>query len=653
MELTLEEKLGLLTGADDFWGGLIRLMTSGAAVPFATGSVARLGIGGLQEGDGPRGVGFGAATCFPVPMARAATFDTALEERVGEAIGREARAVGITLLAAPCVEVLRHPAWGRAQETYGEDPHHNGEMGAAFVRGAQRHVMACVKHLVCNSIENARFRVDVRVDPETLDNVYLVPYQRVVQEGVAAVMTAYNSVNGEWCGQNHMLITDVLKRRWGFEGFVVSDFAFSIRDGVRAILAGMDVELPDEIHFGRRLLGPVRRGEVPLARVDDAVGRLLGTQRRFARQLNVSPGEDVIACAEHRALAREVARRAIVLLKNDPIAAERPVLPLRVDELRRVAVLGRLADVPNTGDRGSSQVHPPYVVTPLAGLRAALERHRVQVVHSDQDAGVAADADVAVVVAGYTSEDEGEGFGGEFPPAEVRHLLPPLPPERAAEPRGRAGATRRRREPGGPRRRPPVVDATPAGRGDDPRHGRRQPADDRRADVRERGDHGELASSGAGDPDALVSRHGGRSRARRHRHRRCRADRPAALRDRDRPRAPAALRPGGLLDRVRTATRSTAARSPRRGGRLSVRPRPPLRVAAAPRERSQPQRGVSRCASNVIVAAQPLAAAVGLYAGMPGIMKPWSAPGSTSISNDSALCSSCSRRGGIVDGGLT
>ncbi len=431
MDLKLEEKLGLLTGTNDFWGGLIRLMTAGAHTPFATGAVPRLGIGGLQEGDGPRGVGFGAATCFPVPMARAATFDPALEERVGEVIGREARAVGITLLAAPCVEVLRHPAWGRAQETYGENPHHNGEMGAAFVRGAQRHVMACVKHLVCNSIENARFRVDVRVDQETLDNVYLVPYERVVSQGVAAVMTAYNSVNGEWCGQNHTLITDILKRRWGFDGFVVSDFAFSIRDGVKAILAGMDVELPDAIHFGRRLLDPVRRGEIPLARVDDAVDRLLRTQRRFAQQLSVSPGADVLACAEHRVLALEVATRAIVLLKNDPVGAH-PALPLRVDEVRRVAVLGRLADVPNTGDRGSSQVHPPYVVTALAGLRAALAPHRVEVVHSVQDPRVAADADVAIVIAGYTSEDEGEGFGGEFPPADVRHLLPPVPPERAA-----------------------------------------------------------------------------------------------------------------------------------------------------------------------------------------------------------------------------
>ena len=435
-QLTLEERLDLLTGRDGFWAGLIKLMTEGAHEPFATGSVPRLGVDGLHTGDGPRGVGFGPATCFPVAMARAATFDPALEERVGEAIGREARAVGITLLTAPCVEVLRHPGWGRAQETYGEDPAHNGEMGAAFVRGAQRHVMACVKHLVANSIENARFRVDVRIEDDVLDSVYLAPYERVVREGVAAVMTAYNRVGGEWCGQHRALLTEILKERWGFDGFVVSDFAFSIHDGVAALNAGLDVELPDAIHFGRRLLGPLTRGEISRERVDDAVQRLLGQQLRFADVLSITSPGGVLACREHRALAREVATRAIVLLRNAP-APDAPVLPLQTDDARRVAVLGPLADVANTGDRGSSNVHAPYVVTPLEGLRAALEPLGVEVIHEPAAdprlaARAAAAADVALVIAGYTAADEGEGFGGEFPPLEVRSLLPAVRPDQEA-----------------------------------------------------------------------------------------------------------------------------------------------------------------------------------------------------------------------------
>ena len=453
MELTLEEQLGLLTGADDFWDGLIKLMTHGPVEPFATGAVERLRIPGLRTGDGPRGVGFGVATCFPVAIARAATFDPALEERVGEAIGREARAVGITLLTAPCVEVLRHPAWGRAQETYGEDPVLNGELGAAFVRGAQRHVMACVKHLVCNSIENARFRVDVRISEDVLREVYLVPYERVVREGVAAVMSAYNAVNGEWCGQHPWLLTEVLRNEWGFDGFVVSDFAFSIRDGVAAINAGMDVELPDAIHFGRRLLGAVERGAVARARVAEAVDRLLRTRARFADVLAAPGDPDVLACAEHRALAREVATKAIVLLKNDPVDGT-PALPVRPEHVRRVAVVGRLADLPNTGDRGSSNVRAPYVVTPLEGLRAALTPAGVEVLHS-LDASAAEGADVAIVIAGYTAEDEGEGFGGEFPPPEVKSLLPAVRPEQA-EALGRALAAL-------------GADESPVGRGGDRR----------------------------------------------------------------------------------------------------------------------------------------------------------------------------------------
>ena len=126
--------------------------------PFRAGRVDRLGLPGFAFSDGPRGVVVDRATCFPVSMARGATWDTDLEERIGEAIGRELRAVGADLYGGVCVNVLRHPAWGRAQETYGEDPIHVGEMGAALTRGVQRHAMACVKHFACNSMENARFQ---------------------------------------------------------------------------------------------------------------------------------------------------------------------------------------------------------------------------------------------------------------------------------------------------------------------------------------------------------------------------------------------------------------------------------------------------------------------------------------------------------------
>ena len=150
---------------------------------YSAAAVPRLGLGGLYFVDGPRGVARGVSTCFPVPMARAASFDYDLEERVGEAIGREARAQGANVCLAPCLNLLRHPGWGRAQETYGENSEHIGEMGAAFVRGLQMHVMGCAKHFACNSIENSRFRLDVRVSAEVLDRSYLPHFKRVIDEG--------------------------------------------------------------------------------------------------------------------------------------------------------------------------------------------------------------------------------------------------------------------------------------------------------------------------------------------------------------------------------------------------------------------------------------------------------------------------------------
>jgi beta-glucosidase len=435
--LSVEEKLGILSGDTDFWPGLISMIGEGYNLtPYVAGSVPRLGIEGIRFTDGPRGVTVGCSTCFPVAMARGATFDPELEERVGEAIGREARAQGANLFAGVCVNLLRHPAWGRAQETYGEDPEHVGEMGAALVRGVQRHVMACVKHFALNSMENARFQVDVRANDEVLDEVYLPHFERIVRGGVASVMSAYNSVNGEWCGQNRELLTTILRERWGFRGFVMSDFLFGFRDSAAAINAGLDLEMPFRMLHDQHLGPALESGEVSMATVDTAVTRILREQLRFASVgADGSYGPEVVACEEHRLLAREVATRSIVLLRNEAVDGV-PALPFDPTRMTRLAVIGRLAAIENTGDRGSSAVRPPYVVTPLEGLRAALGPLGVEVVHDDGSdpaaaCGVAADADAVVVVVGYTHEDEGENVGLATSP-ELAALFPPMPPELGA-----------------------------------------------------------------------------------------------------------------------------------------------------------------------------------------------------------------------------
>lgn len=428
-QLTREEKLGLMHGDTPFWPGLAEMMAPGgyASRPWVAGAVPRLGIPGVRFVDGPRGIIMKGATTFPVSMARGAAWDPALEERVGDAIGKELRALGGNFFGGVCINLLRHPTWGRAQETYGEDPRHLGALGAALARGVQRHVMACVKHFALNSMENARFKVDATIDPRALHEVYLAHFKSVVDAGVASVMSAYNSVNGEWCGQNRALLTEILKEQWGFEGFVMTDFIFGMRDARKAALAGQDIEMPFAMHFQRELPGLVGRGEVPVARIDDAALRVLRQQVRFAQGRDPAAyPREIVGCAGHRALAREVAAKSIVLLKN-----EGAILPLRHDA-GRVAVLGRLAAVANTGDGGSSNTQPAHVVTPLEGLRAALGENAVGFDDGGEPARAAAfarDAAAAIVVVGYTHEDEGEYIPPDMIPMFAPAFPPPTPEE--------------------------------------------------------------------------------------------------------------------------------------------------------------------------------------------------------------------------------
>lgn len=413
-QLSPEERIGLLSGDDPLVRGLVEMLDAYNRRALPAGAVPRLGIPGIRFSDGPRGVVMYRSTAFPTPMARAATFDPDLEERVGDVIGVEVRSQGANLFAGVCINLLRHPAWGRAQETYGEDSHLLGEMGAALTRGVQRHAMACVKHYALNSMENSRFWVDVRVDPKDLSDVYLPHFRRVVDEGVASVMSAYNRVNGTFCGHHHHLLREVLKGEWGFPGFVMSDFTFGVR-GPRAVEAGMDLEMPQRMWFAF-LPQLVRGRRIAPAVIDDAARRLLRTQVRFAARGEPERyGPDAVACAEHRALAREAATRAIVLLRNDDRGGG-PVLPLDPQCVRRLAVVGSLAAAENLGDHGSSRVHPPEVVTVLDGLRAVAGRHGVEVVHDDgtdpaRAAVLAASCDAAVTVVGTTWRDEGEWVG--------------------------------------------------------------------------------------------------------------------------------------------------------------------------------------------------------------------------------------------------
>jgi beta-glucosidase len=417
-QMTLKEKVWLLNGNWDIIPNMLRFKNPYNPVPITTNGLKRLGISPLKFSDGPRGVVMGHSTCFPVSMARGASFDRALERKVGDVIGKETRAQGANLFAGVCINLLRHPAWGRAQETYGEDPYHVGEMGKALTESVQGHqVMACLKHYAVNNIENSRFYVNVKADGRTLREVYLSHFKKSVEAGAACVMGAYNNYQGDQACESRLLLTDILRDEWGFEGYTISDFIFGIRDGIKAIKAGMDVEMPIPVQYQQRLLKAVQDGLVDESDIDRAVLRVVKTLLVFENTPDpMHYSKDLVAHQDHIQLAREVAEKSMVLIKNQGKA-----LPFRKD-VRKVLVLGRLAAQENTGDHGSSRIFAPYVVTPLDGIRRYLGED-VQIFHCGEDQLAAAkrlagEVDCVIIIAGYDYKDEGEfvspGGMGDF-----------------------------------------------------------------------------------------------------------------------------------------------------------------------------------------------------------------------------------------------
>jgi beta-glucosidase len=377
---------------------------------FYAGGDESIGLAPWKMVDGPRGARAGTATAFPVAIARAASFDADLERRIGLAIGLEVAARGGNVLLAPTINLLRHPGWGRAQETYSEDPHHTGVMGLAFVCGAQNHVLTSPKHFALNNLENTRFELSSEIELRTLHEVYLPHFKRcVVEGGAASVMSAYNKVNGVYCGEQPLLLDEILREDWGFRGFVESDWFLGTRSTAPSLNAGMDIEMPAGFRYADdELEAALASGELSEETIHRSARR--SVYQKIAWQLTPDsvagrsrPAPEVVECEEHVALAREAAEKSMVLLKN-----EAGILPLATGSGVSIAVVGDLADLENLGDRGSSMVHPSFVSKPLQAIEAAANGATVEFFDSHVDLARLADFDVAVVVAGLTYQDEGE-----------------------------------------------------------------------------------------------------------------------------------------------------------------------------------------------------------------------------------------------------
>ena len=363
--MTLEEKIDMLHGKNMF---------SSAGIP-------RLGIADIEYADGPFGIReemephswnsahltTDSATFFPTGSALAATWSTEWAYAYGRGMSREARLRGKDMILGPAINIQRIPTGGRTYEYLSEDPLLSGMLAIAYTKGAQEDGTAvCLKHYALNNQEDYRGFVDVRISDRAMHEIYLRPFEMAVREADAwGVMAAYNKVNGRWCSENTPLLTTILRQQWGFPGMVISDWG-GVHSTVDAVTSGMNVEMPGSRFFGNALLDSVKAGKVNEAVINQRVREILRVR------LTVKPIDKTVANskpvgnAEEMATALEVARRSIVLLKNETL------LPIDTKRIRNIAVIGENAVTKMALGGVGAGVKTRCEITPLEGLQQIL-----------------------------------------------------------------------------------------------------------------------------------------------------------------------------------------------------------------------------------------------------------------------------------------
>ena len=407
-QMTLEEKAGLCSGAD-FWH---------------TKAVERLGVPASMVSDGPHGLRkqdqeadhLGVndsikAVCFPAASATAASFDKALIEKMGEAVGDSCQHEKLSVVLGPAVNIKRSPLCGRNFEYFSEDPYLTGKMAAAFIHGVQsKNVGVSIKHFAANSQEHRRMSSSSDADERTLREIYFPGFEIPVKEEQPwTVMCSYNRVNGVFASENHWLLTEVLRDEWGFEGYVMSDWG-AVSDRVKGVEAGLDLEMPSSGGYNdRKIVEAVRAGKLDEKYVDLAVERILNIVFRYTE--NAKPETPWDMEADH-VLAADIAADCMVLLKN-----EDSVLPLsREDE---VAFIGEFAAKPRFQGGGSSHINCFKTTSALEaaeGLKVTYARgYSIEADEATDEmiaeaVAAAKKAKTAVVFAGLPDVYESEGY---------------------------------------------------------------------------------------------------------------------------------------------------------------------------------------------------------------------------------------------------
>lgn len=347
--MTLEEKIDMLGGTG-----------------FETKAIERLGISPLNMTDGPLGVRWDQSTAFPSGILMGATWNPELISKIGSAIAEEVKAKGRQVILGPCVNIARIPMGGRNFESFGEDPFLTSRIAVDYIKGVQKeNVVATVKHFAANNQEHQRDFVNTIVDERALNEIYLPSFKAAVEEAkVLAVMSAYNKVNDHFCSENNYLLIDKLKTEWKFKGLVMSDWG-AVHSTVPTFNGGLDLEMPAGKYLNKEtLLDKIKSGELSEAKLDDKVRRILRVMFTIGLFDDYQYDKSKVNTDEHKQVALDVAKDGIVLLKNN-----NSILPLDLNKIKSIAVIGPNSNVAVTGGGGSSMVVPFSSVSPLEALQ--------------------------------------------------------------------------------------------------------------------------------------------------------------------------------------------------------------------------------------------------------------------------------------------